>query len=141
MESCNCPECISACRNDPGRLVPEDLKKLARLLGLTEAGLLEQYLVKIILSPKDGTCALAPAKRKGRRFVAEPGTVAPDYYAQERGVCIFLDDRGSCTIHESKPFECSAYMGCKNTFLGRPYKKKYVEEYFLHRWRRAGKIL
>jgi hypothetical protein len=141
MESCNCPVCISACRNDPGRLVPEDLQKLARLLGLTEAGLLEQYLVKIPLCPKDAIYALAPAKRKGKRFVAEPGKVAPDYYAQERGVCVFLDEQGSCTIQGAKPFECSAYMGCKNTFLGRPYKKKYVEEYFLHRWRKAGKAL
>ncbi len=130
MESCNCPACISACRNDPGRLVPEDLQKLARLLGLTEAVLQEQYLVKIPLCPKEAIYALAPAKRKGKRFVAEPGTVAPDYYDQERGVCVFLDDGGSCAIQGAKPFECSAYMGCKNTFLGRPYKKSRAPALF-----------
>lgn len=138
MESCSCPACVSACRTDPGRLVPDDLPKLARLLDLTRAELIAGYLVKIPLAPAEHVYGLAPAKRKGRRFIAEPGTVAPDYYAAERGVCIFLDDSGACRVHAAKPFECSAYLGCKNTFLGKPYKKKYVEEYFLLRWRRAG---
>jgi len=137
MDSCSCPECVSACRNDPGRLVPDDVCKLAHLLGISEDAVLAQYLVKILLSPKDAVYALAPAKRKGKRYVAEPGSVAPDYYASERGVCVFLDAQGACTINGAKPFECSAYMGCKNTFLGKPYKKKYVEEYFLLRWRKA----
>ena len=137
MESCSCPECVSACRTDPGRLLPEDVGKLAGLLGIPEAELLAQYLVKILLSPKDTVYGLAPAKRKGKRFIAAPGTVAPDYYARERGVCVFLDEQGACAIHGAKPFECSAYMGCKNTFLGKPYKKKYVEEFFFLRWRKA----
>ncbi len=138
MDSCSCPECVSACRNDPGRLVPEDVRKLAGLLGISEAELIAGYLVKIPLSESERMYALAPAKRKGKRFIAEPGTEAPDYYASERGVCIFLDDSGACSVHAAKPFECGAYMGCKNTFLGKPYKKKYVEEYFLLRWRKSG---
>ena len=96
MESCSCPECVSACRTDPGRLLPEDVGKLAGLLGIPEAELLAQYLVKILLSPKDTVYGLAPAKRKGKRFIAQPGTVAPDYYARERGVCVFLDEQGAC---------------------------------------------
>lgn len=138
MESCSCPACVSACRTDPGRLVPGDLPKLARLLGLTQAELIAGYLVKIPLSADEQVCALAPAKRKGKRLIAEPGTVAPDYYGAERGVCIFLENDGRCGVHAAKPFECSAYLGCKNTFLGKPYRKKYVEAYFLLRWRRAG---
>lgn len=138
MESCSCPDCICACRIDPGRLVPEDLPKLARLLGLAEAELIAGYLVKIPLSPAEHMYALAPAKRKGKRFIAEPGTIVPDYYTSERGVCVFLEEKGLCRVHGAKPFECSAYLGCKNTFLGKPYKKKYVEEYFLLRWRKSG---
>jgi len=137
MESCNCPECVSACSTDPGRFLPEDIQKLAGLLGISQAELLDQYLVKILLSSKDSVYGLAPAKRKGKRYIAAPGTVAPDYYARERGVCVFLDEQGACAIQGAKPFECSAYMGCKNTFLGRPYRKNYVEEFFLLRWRKA----
>ena len=136
MESCNCPECKSACRNDPGRLIPEDVHKLAKILQISEKELTENYLVKIPLSKKDSIYAFAPAKRKGKRFIAEPGTIAPEYYSKERGVCIFLDENDLCTVHKVKPFECGAYMGCKNTFLGKPYKERQVEEFFLLRWRK-----
>ena len=136
MKSCNCPECISACRNDPGRLLPEDRAKLAKFLDIGETELLENYLVKIPLSKKEQVFALAPAKRKGKRFVAKPGSVAQDYYAREHGTCIFLDEAGLCSVHDAKPFECGAYMGCTHSFLGKPYKEKQVEEYFFKRWRR-----
>jgi Fe-S-cluster containining protein len=136
MENCSCAECVSACKNDPGRLVPEDVDKIAKHLGISREELISDYLVKIETSKQNSNAiALAPAKRKGKRFVSEPGTVAPDYYAQEKGSCIFLSDSGMCTIHSVKPFECGAYMGCKNTFLGRPYREKQVEEYFFVRWR------
>jgi hypothetical protein len=138
MDSCTCPACISACRTDPGRLVPEDLQKLAAELGLNPQELIAQYLVKIPLAPKEHVYALAPAKRKGKRLIAEPGTVVPDYYESERGVCVFLEESGMCRIQRAKPFECSAYLGCKNTFLGKPYRKKFVEEFFLLRWRKTG---
>lgn len=141
MESCSCAECVSACRNDPGRLIPEDVAKIASALGINREELVSAYLVKIPLtSQKQTVYSLAPAKRKGKRFVAEPGTVAPDYYAEEKGSCIFLDDKGLCSIHKIKPFECGAYLGCKNTFLGKPYRDKQVEEYFFSRWKSASPI-
>ena len=139
MESCSCPECVSACRNDPGRLVPEDVLKIATYLKITPAELTEEYLVRIPVEKQSVTVyALAPAKRKGKRFIAEPGTIAPDYYIRERGSCVFLDERGLCSIHAVKPFECGAYMGCKDTFLGKPYREKQVEEYFFTRWKTGG---
>ncbi len=138
MESCSCPKCISACKNDPGRLVPEDLPKLAAELGITQADLMANYLVKIPLAAGETLYSLAPAKRKGKRLLAEPGTVVPDYYASERGVCVFFDKKDGCTVQRAKPFECRAYLGCKHTFLNKPYKEKEVEKYFLLRWRRAG---
>jgi Fe-S-cluster containining protein len=79
--------------------------------------------------------ALAPAKKKGRRFIAAPGTIAPGYYAEEKGRCIFLNDKDRCSVHEAKPFECGAYMGCRNTFLGKPYRARAVEEFFYKRWK------
>jgi Fe-S-cluster containining protein len=135
MENCNCPECVSACRNDPGRLVPGDIPKLTGFLGISEEAIIKNYLVKIPLSKN--VYALAPAKLKGKRFIIEPGSIAPHYYAKERGQCVFLDDKSLCTIHAVKPFECGAYMGCKNTFLGKPYKESKVEEYFLLRWKKG----
>ena len=136
MPGCDCPQCVSACRNDPGRLVPADLPILAAYLNLEVDELIASFLVKIPLPGKGKVYALAPAKRKGKRFLADPGSVVPPYYTAERGTCVFLDKNGLCTVHEVKPFECGAYMGCKNTFLGKPYKEKQVEEYFLQKWKK-----
>lgn len=133
---CSCPQCISACRNDPGRLVPADLPVLASFLGISTGQLIAEYLVMIPLHGKNKIMALAPAKLKGRRFIAQPGTVVPPYYTAERGTCIFLDENGLCAVHAAKPFECGAYMGCKNTFLGKPYRDKQVEDYFLQKWKK-----
>jgi len=134
-QGCSCPQCVSACKNDPGRLVPADIPLLAAHLGLTAEELIAAFLVKIPLPGKEDVCALAPAKRKGKRLLAEPGTVVQSYYTAERGTCVFLDENGLCTVHEVKPFECGAYMGCKNSFMGRPYKEKQVGEYFYSRWK------
>jgi hypothetical protein len=140
MENCSCNECISACLNDPGRLVPGDIPKLSRFLKISEHDLENYYLVRVSVTCNEHTVhALAPAKKKGRRFIATPGTTAPDYYADEKGRCIFLDDKDRCSVHEAKPFECGAYMGCCNTFLGKPYRAKTVEEYFYKRWKSCEK--
>jgi Fe-S-cluster containining protein len=137
VDACRCEHCISACRRDPGRLIPGDVKKIAALLDIGEKELLEGYLVRI--PAKGGNRRihfLAPAKLKAARFLAAPGTVVPDFYEDEKGRCVFLDRDGACRIHEAKPFECAAYMGCKHTFLGRPYKEKDVETFFISRWKK-----
>ncbi len=136
MDACSCEKCISACRRDPGRLVPADLKKIAAFLKLDGRELIQRHLV--LIPAKDSHVRfLAPAKIKAARFLAAPGSVVPDYYAAEKGRCVFLSPEGACLIHEVKPFECAAYMGCKHTFLGRPYKEKDVETFFISRWRKA----
>jgi hypothetical protein len=140
MENCSCSECISACLNDPGRLVPHDIHKLSRLLEISGLDLENEYLVRVPVTSNGHTIyALAPAKKKGQRFIAAPGTTVPDYYTKEKGRCIFLDDKDHCSVHEAKPFECGAYMGCHNTFLGKPYRSKSVEEYFYKRWKSTQK--
>jgi Fe-S-cluster containining protein len=136
MENCSCSECISACLNDPGRLVPDDIPRLTQLLKISAHDLENDYLVRVLVTSNAHTVnALAPAKKKGRRFIAVPGTTAPDYYAEEKGRCIFLDDKDRCSVNDAKPFECGAYMGCRNTFLGKPYRAKAVEEFFYKRWK------
>ena len=137
MEACRCERCISACRRDPGRLVPADVKRIAAFLKLSEGELLAGYLVRIAGGGKNGHIHfLAPAKLKAGRYLAVPGSTVPDYYAHENGRCVFLTEEGLCCIHEVKPFECAAYMGCRHTFLGRPYKEKDVEAFFVSRWRK-----
>jgi Fe-S-cluster containining protein len=139
MKDCSCDKCIGACLSDPGRLVPGDIPKLSEFLNLSERELGEDYLVRVpVTSNGHVTHALAPAKKKGRRFIAAPGTTAPDYYAEEKGRCIFLDEKGRCSVHAAKPFECGAYMGCRDTFLGKPYRAKVVEEFFYKRWKCDG---
>jgi Fe-S-cluster containining protein len=140
MEACSCAHCVSACRRDPGRLVPSDLAPLARLLELTPAELLARYLVLRPLPGAEGGYALAPVKWRGHRLLVDPGTVVPDYYEEEPGRCVFLEEEG-CRVHAAKPFECRAYSGCRHTFLGRPYRRKEVEEYFRKRWRSAQETI
>ncbi len=142
MEACACEKCAGACRRDPGRLVPADVKKIAAFLSLSEEELLARHLVRIPAKGRDRHVhSLAPAKIKAARFLAAPGSVVPGYYSEERGRCVFLSPEGSCLIHEVKPFECAAYMGCRHTFLGRPYKEKDVETFFVSRWRKYQDML
>lgn len=137
MDACACEKCVSACRRDPGRLIPGDVKKIAAFLELGEKEFMERYLVRIPAKGKNRHLLCpAPAKIKAARFLAAPGTVVPDYYEQETGRCVFLSPQGACLIHAVKPFECAAYMGCKHTFLGRPYKEKDVEAFFISRWKK-----
>jgi len=137
MDACSCERCVSACRRDPGRLIPVDVKKIAALLGVSEKELLAGYLVRVPAGGKNSHIHfLAPAKIKAERFLAAPGTIVPDYYAHENGRCVFLSAENLCSIHTAKPFECAAYMGCRHTFLGRPYKEKDVETFFISRWRK-----
>ena len=134
MKNCNCPECVSACKNDPGRLIPDDMDKISQFLGISKKDLMNK-LVKKEQSAKYGIYSLAPVKFKGKNMLVQPGNVVPDYYASEAGKCIFLNSQNLCEIHPVKPFECMAYMGCKNTFLGKPYKEKTVEEFFTVKWK------
>jgi Fe-S-cluster containining protein len=137
VDACRCEKCTSACRRDPGRLVPADVKKIAAFLNLSEKELLARHLVRIPARGRNRHVHfLAPAKTKAERFLAAPGTVVPDYYGEENGRCVFLSAEGLCRIHEVKPFECAAYMGCRHTFLGRQYKEKDVEAFFASRWRK-----
>jgi len=64
MENCICPECVSACRNDPGRLVPDDVRKLSRLLGISERDLENDYLVRVSVASGGHYPARAGARKE-----------------------------------------------------------------------------
>lgn len=142
MDACACERCSSACRRDPGRLIPADMKKIAVFLNLGEKELLAGYLVRIAAAGKNYRIHfLAPAKLKAGRYLAVPGSTVPEYYVHEKGRCVFLTVENQCSIHAVKPFECAAYMGCRHTFLGRPYKEKDVEAFFVSRWRKFQDLI
>lgn len=137
METCSCAECVSACNNDPGRLLPKDIPLIAAALAVTPEELYQRYLVLKVYRDAKGNRILipAPVKYKGRNALADTGTEVPDYYEAERGRCVFLSPSGECLVHTAKPYECAAYMGCRNTFNGRPYREKQVEDFFMAKWR------
>ena len=145
MDSCRCDRCVSACQSDPGRLIPEDLTRIAGHLKVGLPELLAEYLV-LIPRPWKGRriCAPAPLKRKGAnadRLIAESGSVVPDYYEKEKGRCIFLDDADLCVLHAVKPYECAAYMGCRHTFRGRAYRRNEVDAFFIGKWKNKQHLL
>lgn len=137
MQACSCDACASACRNDPGRFLPGEIDRLAAYLKISVEELWREYLILKKLSLKGSFIWVpAPAKFKTKfRYVTKPGHRAKDYHEKERGRCVFLNSEGLCTIHAVKPYECGAYMGCKHTFQGRPYKAAQVEAYFFKHWK------
>jgi len=135
MKACKCANCLSACFYDPGRLVPEDLKRIAAFLQISELELIRKYLVFIPFKSKWGKgYQLAPVKLQHQRAILSAGEIAWPGYSQKPGRCIFLQENGDCQIHPVKPQECRSYMGCTHTFNGRPYDSETVENYFWRKW-------
>ncbi len=136
MHPCNCVDCVSACLNDPGRLVPADLQRFADNFQLSLSDLISRFLVIIpAFECDESVLQLAPAKLRNGRFVVNPGRIAFKGYSKVAGRCIFLSDDLLCQVHPFKPQECRSYMGCRNTFNGRFYNRKQVEEYFFKKWK------
>lgn len=135
MKPCKCADCLSACNYDPGRLIPEDLKRIARFLQITEIELVKNYLIFIPFEIHERKgYQLAPVKMHRQRPLLLAGNLAWPGYSQKPGRCIFLQQNGNCQIHSVKPQECRSYMGCTHTFNGRPYNPKVVEDYFCRKW-------
>ena len=136
MEACSCKDCLSACQTDPGRFLPGEVERLALHLGVNSEELFKQFLILKRLVHRDKVIWVpAPAKKKAQRFVTKPGHRAREYHELEKGTCVFLTTEGLCSIHAVKPYECRAYMGCRHTFQGRPYKSSQVEAYFYSHWK------
>lgn len=82
-----CQRKNNCCKHGSGCLVKDDLKNIAKFLGIDEKELKEKYLEEI---EKFNTKLLRPKLvKKDRPY----------------GPCIFFNDRG-CKIHPVKPLEC-----------------------------------
>jgi len=81
-----CSQKNNCCKHGSGCLAKDDLKNIAKFLGVSEEKLKKKYLEEI---EKFNTKLLRPKIiRKDKPY----------------GVCIFFDD--GCKIHEVKPLEC-----------------------------------
>jgi Fe-S-cluster containining protein len=94
---CPCAECVNNCRHIPGYLIPADVGRIARHLGLTN--LVEFAFSYLLASPG------ATVMRAGRVF--QIPTLVPR--RKEDGSCVFLDERNRCRIHEVSPFGCAFF--------------------------------
>lgn len=134
---CSCEKCVSACKNYPGRLLPQDLRGIADFLGISTDELVDAYLVvEYVENAGRKMFMFSPAKlRRGGKPLFSPGEVVEEWYLTKQGRCIFLDSGDRCSIHPVKPFECREYLGCRNTFMGKPYKQKTADLFFFNHWR------
>jgi Fe-S-cluster containining protein len=102
---CFCKECIAACKSFPGVLMPGDIGRLARYLGISEQELFDEHLAVMDLG---WTRVPVPATNKapaGMIFVSEEDV---------RHRCHWLSKRGLCLVHEVKPTECAEAMPCSD---------------------------
>lgn len=98
--SCACTFCRACCHHKPGMMLPEDVGRLAKQLGLTEKELFDKHLAVDVVHDQDrDTYVLAPASVQTKNA----GQV---YRHDEGGRCVFLQRDGRCGIHAVKPYEC-----------------------------------
>ena len=107
--SCSCDACSVGCRYGSGSLVDEDVKPMAKYLGISVDELKKEFLEEV---EKFKTKRLRPKirRKKGKPY----------------GTCIFFDEKKGCKVHEAKPLECSIAMGCK------PYGPDLIHWFHAH---------
>lgn len=98
---CSCRECVAACRHHPGALMPGDLKRLTRFLGLTEQQLFKKHIAVLDLGENRLPFPAARYLPAGR----------VTKYTDDRWSlncwCHWLNEDGLCDVHEAKPTECA----------------------------------
>lgn len=99
-QDCKCKKCREGCSNRAGWFLPDEIKKAAEYLELTEQEFFNKYLGVDWYESLNDIFVLAPAISS-----MEPGT---EYPGNPIGKCIFFED-GLCKIHPVKPFECKEY--------------------------------
>ena len=100
--ACTCEACQHGCSYGSGVLADEDLKPMAKFLGISKEELKENYLEKI---EKFSTTRLRPQiLRKNKK----------DGQELPFGNCVFLDDKKMCKVHDAKPLECKVSSGCQS---------------------------
>jgi len=108
VTSCDCELCRAACLNSPGWFTPDQIAPLARHLGLSIGETFKKHLAVGVTAMSDGTrrYGVMPHKlRDGKK----PGSVWTLDELARPGRCVFYD-RGKCTIHPVRPYECARMM-------------------------------
>jgi Fe-S-cluster containining protein len=102
---CSCDLCRQACLNSPGWFLPEEIAPLARHLKLSVAELFRRHLAVSETVTPEGTRrgGVMPHKLRDGKAPGGRWTLAE---LVRPGRCTFYD-RGRCTIHPRRPFECS----------------------------------
>jgi len=89
----DCKKCGHCCSHGTGMLIPEDIPRIARLLGISEDELKERCLEEVEMF---NTKAWKPRTAK-----------------KPFGKCVFLAKSNECSIHVAKPFQC-VIMNCRH---------------------------
>ena len=147
--SCSCSKCVNACRRNPGWFGSiKEIEGAASIKGMSVVDFCREYLIREYWAGEDDIEVPAPrrdfvrggdqdfskelfdqeSKRNGKGFV-----FASWGHNLISGVpCVFLNGKGRCEIHASKPRECRETFGCRSG-LGvdrpdlLPYWKEHVD--------------
>lgn len=111
--TCSCRQCVAACQSHPGSLMPGDLRRLAKYLGMTEQELFNEHIAVLDLG---WVRVPFPA---ARYLPAGQVTTNDDDRWDLRCCCYWLNEDNLCLVHNAKPTECAEAMLCKDS----PYKR------------------
>ena len=93
---CNCEHCNNGCKFGSGLLAGNDLKNIAKFLGIPEEEAKEKYFEEI---------------EQFNKKLLRPKLLRQD---KPYGQCIFFDEKIGCKVHDVKPLQCKATIQCKD---------------------------
>lgn len=102
--SCDCTQCVLACKSMPGYLVPGDIERIAEFMGVDPDN--EDFLADNFRA-SEGPLLLEAATGKTYRIP----TIVPAQY-DDNGRCVFLAEGDRCMIHQVSPYGCSRFRVC-----------------------------
>ena len=92
---CKCTSCNNGCKFGSGILAGDDLKNIAKFLGISEEDAKKHYFEE---SDQFNKKVLKPRLLRDNK---------------PYGKCVFFDEQKGCTIHSVKPLQCKTAMNCK----------------------------
>jgi len=95
---CDCDQCKSCCKRQPGHILPGQMEKIADYLKQS----LDEVKKKFWASPG----ARVQDSKTGLQY--QIGTITPRFDRRKKA-CVFLTDDGQCSIHVVAPFGCSHF--------------------------------
>lgn len=108
---CSCEKCRALCHHEAGWFAPEEIEAAADFMKMNYWEFVATYLKEVV---EEGVRVLAPRMEKRATR------------------CIFLQ-KGLCSIHEVKPFECRKVYGCEAT-----RRHKRIRDTILKMWQKKG---